>query len=325
MPPIKPNPEFNTQHMKTPYLLLALLLSTAALKAQTTAKDTGSTDAILKNLATPDKGEPVIATFKATRLILSQTTETVKKNELNFLVIHRFGDVGGSSGGGKTLWGLDNSSDIYIGFEYGITDNLNVDFGRSKFEQLLDLQLKYYLLHQTVDNSMPVAISILGKTGFKPYSVTTNVFDSYGNRFSYLAQAIIARKFSSKLSLQVSPSYIINNVPYPFIAGNEKNFFSLSAAGRLKLTKRMGVVVDYVHPFSSFRQNSISPAFYDGLGVGIEIETGGHVFTMYFTNAQAISEINYLNDTESSWSKGQYRFGFTISRIFDFNKKHKNY
>lgn len=310
--------------MKTRILLTAMLLTACITKAQT-AKDSSTTDSLLKALKGPATAEPVIATFKATRLILSQTTETVKKKELNFLVIHRFGDIAGGSGGGKTFFGLDNSSDIYIGFEYGITDNLNVAFGRSKFEQLLDLQLKYYLLHQTTDDSAPVAISILGKTGFKPYKVQTNVFDNYGNRFSYLAQAIIARKFSTNLSLQISPSYIINNIPYPFLAGNEKDFFSLSAAGRLKLTKRMGIVVDYFHTFSSFRQNSVSPAFYDGLGVGIEIETGGHVFTMFLTNAQAISEINYLNDTESNWTKGQYRLGFTISRIFDFNKKQKSY
>ena len=310
--------------MQRNLLLLALCLSYLPLKAQT-KPDAPSTDSLMKTLSTTTTAEPVIATFKSTRLILSQTTETVKKKELNFLVVHRFGDIGGANGGGKTFWGLDNSSDIYIGFEYGLTDNLNIGFGRSKFEQLIDLQAKYYLLHQTTDNDVPVAVTVLGKTGFKPYHVNTNVFDNYGNRFSYLAQAIIARKFSSKFSLQISPSYIINNIPYPLIAGNEKDFFSLSAAGRLKVTKRMGIVLDYFHPFSTFRQNSNSPRFYDGLGAGIEIETGGHVFTLYFTNVQAISEINYLNDTESSWSKGQYRLGFTITRIFNFNKKIKNY
>ncbi|TSD63444.1 hypothetical protein FFF34_017795 [Inquilinus sp. KBS0705] len=311
--------------MKPSLLIIALCLSGTMLKAQTTKTDTGNTDALLKSLSTPDKAEPVIATFKATRLILSQTTETVKKKELNFLVIHRFGDIGGGGGGGKTLWGLDNSSDIYIGFEYGISDNFNIDFGRSKYEQLLELGLKYNFLHQTVDDSSPVAITGLVKTGFKPYHVNTAVFDNYGDRFSYLLEAIIARKFSPALSLQIAPSYILNNSPFPFIAGNEKRFFSLAAAGRLKFSKRMGIVVDYVHPFSSFRNNSIDPKFYNGLGVGIEIETGGHVFTINFSNTQYISEFNYLNDTESSWGKGQFRLGFTISRIFDFNKKHKNY
>lgn len=307
--------------MKPFLLILTLCLVTCFAHAQT---DSTNTDSLMKTLSDNPAPQQVIATFKATRLILSQTTETVKKKELNFLVIHRFGDIAGANGGAKTLYGLDNSSDIYIGFEYGVSDNFNIDFGRSKYEQLIDLGVKYYLLHQTTDDKAPVALTLLAKTGFKPYHVNTTVFDNYGNRFSYFAQAIIARKFSSNLSLQIAPSYLVNNIPYPFIAGNEKNIFSISAAGRLKLTKRFGIVADYFHPFSSFRDNSLTPKFYDGLGVGVEIETGGHVFTLFLSNAQAISEINYINDTESSWAKGQFRLGFTISRIFNFNKKHKN-
>ena len=315
--------------MKRSIFFIAFILTAGLLKAQnpatnTTAAPKSSTDSLTSMLSTTEKGEPVIATFKATRLILSQTTETVKKKELNFLVIHRFGDIGGPAGGGKTLWGLDNSSDIYIGFEYGITDNLNIDFGRSKFEQLIELGLKYNLFHQKTDESVPFALTLIGKTGLKPYHVNTNVFDDYTNRLNYLAQAVIARKFSSALSLQVSPMFVRTNLPFPFINGNEQNVFALSAAGRLKFSKRMGLVVDYVHPFSSFRNNSVDPRFYDGLGIGIEIETGGHVFTINFTNAQAISEFNYVTDTESKWGKGQFRLGFTISRIFDFNKKHKS-
>jgi hypothetical protein len=311
--------------MKRSLLFIALLCTAGLLKAQTTTKDTAksSTDSLMNTLSAPEKGEPVIATFKATRLILSQTTETVKKKELNFLVIHRFGDIGGGAGGGKTLWGLDNSTDIYIGFEYGITDNLNIDFGRSKYESLVELGLKYNILHQKTDESMPFAVTLIGKTGMKTYHANTTIFDNYNNRFSHLLQAVIARKFSPALSLQVSPMVIFNNAPYPFLYGNEKRFLALSAAGRLKFSKRMGLVVDYVHPFSNFRNDSVDPRFYDGLGVGIEIETGGHVFTINFTNAQAISEFNYLNNTQSSWTKGQFRLGFTISRIFDFNKKHK--
>ncbi|MFD0793309.1 DUF5777 family beta-barrel protein [Mucilaginibacter litoreus] len=311
--------------MKKLTLIAAILLFASTAKAQTdTTKSKSATDSLMQSLSATDKAEPVIATFKATRLIFTQTTETVKKKELNFLVIHRFGDIGGSAGGGKTLWGLDNSSDIYIGFEYGLTDNLNVGFGRSKFEQLLELQLKYYLLHQTTDNSVPVAISVVGKTGFKPYHVETNVFDDYTNRFSYFAQAIIARKFSPSLSILVAPSFVRTNLPYPFLAGNEQNFAAISAAGRFKFSKRMGIVLDYFHPFSNFRNNSVNHRFYDGVGVGLEIETGGHVFTINFSNPQAISEINYMSDTVSKWGKGQYRLGFTISRMFDFNKKHKS-
>lgn len=307
------------------YLLVILLLVSIAVRAQNGigAKDTLSTDSLLNSLSANNKSEPVNAAFKSTHVILTETPETNKKNNLNFLVVHRFGDIGSTEGGGKTLWGLDNSSDIYIGFEYGLTNNLDIDFGRSKYEQLIEAGLKYNFLQQTSDNSIPVAIKLLAHIGLKPYHVNTNVFDDYSNRLNYFYQLIIARKFSSRLSLQVAPSFLRNNLPFPYLEGNEQNIFSLSASGRFKITKRMGIVVDYAHPFSSFRDHSSSPKFYDPSGVGFEVETGGHVFTLNLTNAQAISPINYLSDTESKWTKGQYRLGFTITRIFDLNHSHK--
>lgn len=291
--------------------------------AKTDTSSGSSTDSLMKTLTGDSSDEPVQAAFKSTRLILTSTTETNKKNTLNFMVIHRFGDIGGTDGGGKTFWGLDNSSDIYIGFEYGITDRLDINFGRSKYEQLLDLGLKYNLLQQKSDDSMPIALTILADVGLKPYKVTTNVYDDYSNRLSYFYQAIFSRKFSSRFSAEIAPSFLRNNLPFPYIRGNEQNIFSLSAAGRFKVTKHMGIVVDYAHPFSSFRQHSNNPKFYAPSGVGIEVETGGHVFTLNLSNAQAINPINYLSDTESKWTKGQYRLGFTISRVFDMNRKHK--
>ncbi|WP_428330858.1 DUF5777 family beta-barrel protein [Mucilaginibacter sp.] len=314
--------------MKKYLILLSCIVTSFNLAAQKThqANKPSATDSLMNAMsgANDTKTDPVIATFKSTRLILSETSETVKKNNLNFVVIHRFGDIGGVAGGGKTFWGLDNSSDIYIGFEYGITNNLDIDFGRSKFEQQIDLGLKYAILHQTANDATPFAITLLGKAGLKPYA-NDGSFNTYADRFTYIAQAIIARKFSPKFSMQLTPTFVRDNSVYPYLPGNENQFFALGIAGRLKVTKRLGIILDYAHPFSSFRQHATGDnAFYDPLGVGIEIETGGHVFTINFSNAKAISESSYLSDTQSKWTKGQFRLGFTISRIFDLNSKHKN-
>jgi len=262
--------------------------------------------------------EAIMAAFKSDRLILSQTTTMVKKYNLDFKVAHRFGDIGGTDGGAKIFWGLDNSSDIYIDFDYGISDRFNIGFGRSKYEQLLDLQLKYALLQQTANDHIPFSISLLAKTGFTPYKVTTNVFDAYGDRFSYLGQAIISRKFSSNFSLQLSPTLLMRNVV--LAPADEETMFALGIAARLKLSKRFGVVADYYKVFSEYRKETTAANFYDPLGLGFEIETGGHVFTLTFVNAKAIVENNFIPNSTSSWTKGQYRFGFTISRMFSFKK-----
>ncbi|MXV49862.1 hypothetical protein GS399_02685 [Pedobacter sp. HMF7647] len=300
--------------MKTK-LLIALCFFCYTAKAQT--------DSLLATMENSEtKTEPVTATFKSSHLILSQTTAMVKKYNLDFQVGHRFGDIGGVDGGSKTFWGFDNSSDIYIGFEYGITDRLNIGFGRSKYEQLLDLQLKYAALRQTTDDKIPLSMSLIAKTGFTPYEVTTDVFDNYADRFSYFVEVLLARKFSPRFSLQLSPNVLFRNVTLS--PDDEKTLFSLGGAFRYKFTKRFGVVVDYNHVFSQYRKNNPNTNYYDPLGIGIEIETGGHVFTMNFVNAPAIVENNFIPNSTSSWLDGEFRFGFTISRMFTFHRTKTN-
>lgn len=198
-----------------------------------------------------------------------------------------------------------------------MSDNLNIDLGRSTIGQLIQLELKYAVLHQTSDDSSPLAITLMGETGVRPYAA----FPTFSSRVGYVAQAIFARQFASVFSLQVAPSFIRDNTPYPIAPGNEQQFFALQAAARIKLTNHTGFIVDYAHPFSSFRSNNGN--FHDPLGIGYEVETGGHVFTVNVTNANSISEMNYLSNSQQSYSKGQYRIGFTISRMFDFNPKVK--
>ena len=301
--------------MKKLLLLLLIISNETHVLAQRTdsLKSTFQADSLMNSISTDNKKEQV-AIFKSSRMILSQSTETVKKKNLNFLIIHRFGDFAGANGGGKTYFGLDDVADVYLGFEYGVSDNLNIDIGRTTIGGLADVELKYALIHQTADDSSPLAITVIGETGLRPYGV----FDTFGDRISYFAQALFARKFSSDLSLQVAPSFVRDNQPIPFVSGNEQQFFSLSATARFKVSKHMGLIIEYAHPFSAFRQNSAN-GFTDPLGIGIEIETGGHVFTINVTNSRAISEINYLSNTQSRYSRGEYRLGFTISRIFDFN------
>src|SRR5690606_15563382 len=125
-------------------------------------------------------------------------------------------------------------------------------------------------------------------------------------------QAIISRKFSSSLSVQVSPGLLFRNVLLG--PGDEKLLYSTGFAGRYKFGKRFGIIADYYLIASGFRKDNPNTGYYNPLGLGFEIETGGHVFTLNFANAKAISENNFLPNSTSSWTKGQYRFGFTISR-----------
>ncbi|HEY4327357.1 MAG TPA: DUF5777 family beta-barrel protein [Mucilaginibacter sp.] len=279
-------------------------------------KSAKSTDSLFNTMNVDSKKDDAII-FESPRLILTQTTETIRKKNLNFMIIHRFGDFAGNQGGGQYFFGLDAIADVYIGFQYGLTNDLNIQIGRNTIPSpggMADLQLKYAVLHQTNDGGSPIAISLVGGTGIRLY----NNYPSFSDRVSYLGQVILARKFSHTFSFEVAPSIVQNNQPIPNVAGNPEAFFSLSGAASLKVTKLMSVIVDYAHPFSSFR---IANGFSDPFGFGIQAVTGGHVFTVNITNAKASSEINYLSNTKSDYARGQFRIGFTISRMFDFNAK----
>ena len=260
----------------------------------------------------------VIASFKATRIVNAHSIETVRKGVLDFRITHHFGDVGGTGGGVHTLYGFDNAADIRFGFEYGISDRLTAGFGRSKVSENLDFFLKYSLLRQTLDNRIPVSVTVFADMALTPQK-NTAIYSEFANRMSYVYQLLIARKFTNSLTLQLMPLYLHRN----YVANPKDNndLFSLGIGGRMKLTKHFSILGDMYYTFSNYL--TPSNAFYLPIGVGVEIETGGHVFQMFFTNNAAIIENSYIASTRSSWGKGQFKIGFTISRDFAFNKKDK--
>lgn len=290
-----------------------------------------SQDDLEKNLKIPAMGhEKVKATFKSTKLINGHTNETIYKNELDFKVDHRFGDIAGSNGGIRKFFGLDNSTDVRIGFEYGVTDRLSIGLARAKgansVQQLYEGSLKFRLLEQTIDDHSPVAITLFGSNTITGVAASTGptaatAYRSFTDRMNYVAQVIFARKINSNLSVTLSPGYVHRN----FTAFRDQNeLLTLGAGARAKLSKRIAFVVDYYVPFRNkadklYLEQLNDVKFYNVLGAGLEMETGGHVFHLNFTNATAIEEMQFLPQTTSSWLKGQYRWGFSISRRFSFN------
>lgn len=300
--------------MKQYLLSFALLIGFSAVNAQ-------STDDLLSQLeGSEPTSERVRATFKTTRVILSHSNETVGKGGLDFRVTHRFGEVGGATGGIKTFYGFDNSADIRTAFEYGLTDRATIGYGRSKMGQSFDVHAKYRALWQTTDNKMPISLTMFLSGSAITQKAAGTEYDNMAHRFSYIYQAIIGRKFSNSLSMEVLPTYFHRN--YVADPKDANDLFALGIAGRLKLTQRFGIVADYYFIHSAYR-NSIS-SYQAPLGLGIEIETGGHVFSINFTNSAGITEQNFLANTQSNWLKGQFRFGFNISRVFYLTRPDKD-
>jgi len=280
-------------------------------------------DSLLSSLTAVDlKPVPVRSTFKGTRVILSQSLENQKAGDLNFIIRHNFGDISGTYGGSHSLYGLDAAYDIFFGFDYGITNRLQLGFGRSREFEMYDLNLKYKLLQQTEKNEMPLSLSLFGQIGIntaKAFSALDSArFSNEYGRSSYFYQIIIGRKFGERLSLEVSPSYLYQ--VHPIDNADHSRMYSLGISGRLKVTKRMALLADYQLVNASFLgrvdKSKLSATYYNPLGLGLEIETGGHVFVIQFQNSEYILENNFIPNTQKSWKSGGVRLAFAIGRVF---------
>lgn len=307
-----------------------LLLFTAHLYAQ---------EDMLKLLDSADvpgkkyRSERTIATFKGSKIINAQTTETVKKGTMDFNITHNFGNIGSASNGGfHTLYGLDNISDVRLGFDFGITSDLTLGIGRSKQKELIDGLIKYRVLNQTTNNHVPFSLAVYGDMSYTPQSAS--VFYTGGepekqndiHRLSYVGQLIIARKFNWRFSAELLPTFQHRNYVVAYVnpenkAEESNDLFSLGAGLRLKVTNRFAIIADYYYLFSQYRHKNSTTPYFAPLGIGFEIDTGGHIFHITFTNTSGITENNYLPNTTDNWLKGGFKFGFNISRVFNLGGK----
>jgi hypothetical protein len=271
----------------------------------------------------------VFQTFKDRRVINVQSVETLPKRKLDVRIAHRFGDVAGDNGGFKTVFGLENARDVLLGAEYGVSDNLTLGVFRTKgagvlpdgtpgLRQILNGVYKVRLIRQKESEGAPFTLTAVGITSLstaeKIEEATESIqsFPKFAHRLAHHVQLMAARKFSDGLSLQVNAGYTYRNlVP----SGDVNGLFSVGGAARIQLSKVVGIIADLTVPFSDNR--TADNGFYPALGLGFEFETGGHVFQVNFTNATAIMETDFIPYTTTSWGQGEFRLGFTVSRIFN--------
>lgn len=283
----------------------------------------------------PEKKEEKSATriFYSQKVINTKSAEILSRGIMEFSVAHSFGDVAGDAGGIKNFFGLDNASDIRIGFQTGLTDKLNLVTARAKgalfIKNQWELGLKYQFLQQLDNDSKnPVSLTlfvnnVLSSQKSSPIPNQENSFENFGDRMSQVAQLMIARKFG-KVSFQLNPLYLHTNYVVP---NDDKNIFALGGAMRLPVSKKIIILADYFHPFRSAESKAFFKTqgvdFFDPLGIGVEILTEGHVFHLNFTNATEILENRFIRRTTTSWGDGEFRWAFTISRNFVLSRGKK--
>jgi len=243
------------------------------------------------------------AAFKGLQVVTLQTTKMPAANEWYFVVSHRFGTV---KNGIDEFFGLDAAT-TKIGGVYGITNWLSVSASRHTLLKMYEGSVKYRVARQSAD--FPVDI-----VGYNTIDINTFLEKEdypnieFADRLSFISQILISRKFSDRLSLELVPSYIHKNLYNPLIENDGQ--FTMAAGGRMKLTKRLSVNLEYGYNFDK-------PDFYKNpLSVGLDLETGGHIFQLIFTNSQAMTESGYLTNAAGDWADGDFFFGFNLYRVF---------
>lgn len=256
--------------------------------------------------------EYATATFKSTRIVSGHSIERMPAKQLDFRISHRFGEL---NSGAYNLWGLDQAN-IHFGLEYGITNWIMVGLGRGTYEKTFDGFLKFTLLRQSKGAvKMPLSLSYFTSSAVN--SLKSDKPDKYyfWDRVSYVHQILVARKFNERFSFELNPTYVHRNMVGTAVEPND--LFAMGAGGRFKLSSRVSLNAEYYYVFFGFKDYREMKT-YNPLSVGVDIETGGHVFQIHLTNSLAMIEKGFIGETTGQWQKGGIHLGFNISRVFSF-------
>jgi hypothetical protein len=330
------------------------------------------------------------STFMGSSLINMPSTEDVGKDNLDFRINHRFGNGKSTS---ATFAGMDGGANTQLSLDYGFTEKWSAGIARTSAFQTYEAKTKYRVLTQ--GDSMPFTLSFFGVVGqetskqaikydtyINPPSVGNYInlpspavsqIDTYirqeGNEYelndadkrSFLTSVLISRRFTDRISLQLSPMFVHRNFIKSQL-GNDRT--GIDVGGRIKLFKRVDLTFEaiftpkrdyqgasyytedrytkypglntltgteinqqYNNPqglqYAAIRNIILDKPvsyYYVPFSLGVDIETGGHVFQLFVTNMRALAHTQLLRGADYDYKKGEFTIGFNIHRYFSFAK-----
>lgn len=245
---------------------------------------------------------PVMATFKATRIVNAQSIEMPKPRILEFVILHRFGSM---ANGAYDLFGMDEAV-IRFDLEYGFSDRLSIGIGRSSLNKTYDIFSKLKIVDQrTGHRSFPISLVLFTKMEIETIMKDMDMQD----RYTYDVQFLLAKKLNRSLSLQLMPTFIHRNLVETH--NDDHDLISLGIGGRIKMTRRTSINFDTFFPIGKRGET-----YKQGWGIGYDIETGGHVFQLMVTNARGSFESEYIENASGAFEDLNLYLGFNISRAF---------
>jgi len=257
-----------------------------------------------RQLANSDR--PVDDIFKAPKIIGLNSVKQIGKNQLHMSILHTFS--GPVSGGIDTFFGIDNGANVRLGLDYGISDALSVGIGRTSLFKVVDTRAKWTPINQSTE-STPVSVAFLGSVSIETAPNRFFGDKQLSDKLGYLGMVMIARKFSPKFSFQISP--MVSHYQRVF-DGFEPTLFAVGLAGRYKVGDRTALTFETVPVLNNPEYLKLPVA------IGIDVETGGHVFQMFFTTSSFHTE-NYIvayNFSPFFDEKPLFKIGFNVNRVF---------
>lgn len=254
------------------------------------------------------------AAFKSSRILNGLSIENLQKGGLDLRIAHRFAELNTME---NNFLGFDEAS-TYFGFYYGITDRVNVGIARATYNQTNYGFVRYALLQQrSGEKNMPVSLVITSCVNYTSKNYSDKQRDEdFVSRFDYTYQLLIGRKFTDRISLQLSPTMVHRNLVETREEDND--LFALGVGGRFLITSRVAFNVEYYWVINNVGRYGYD--FYDPVALGFDIQLGSHVFQLMVTNVAAMTENKFLGETTSNFFAGDMRFGFNISQIFTLGK-----
>ena len=260
------------------------------------------------------KKEYISNAFKSSRVVNGHSMEFIGKGVMDVRILHRFGLA---NSGFNNLFGLDQAN-MRFGFDYGLGKSLTTGIGRSNVGKEWDAFIKYRPIWQARGGRWASPVSVVLVSGIT-YTTMPWADPARKNfttsRMAFYNEIIIGRKVNDKISLQLAPTFVHRNLVA--LATDANNVYALGIGGRIKISKRTAFVVDY-HYVAKGLDKTI---YKDPLSIGFDIETGGHVFQLHFSNATGMNEKAFITNTTNSWGKAEVRFGFNLSRVFTVEKE----
>lgn len=269
-------------------------------------------DILNQKLQEETRPEYTLATFKAGRIINGHSAETTEKGDLLFIIGHRFGTL---NSGFYNFFGLDDAT-TRLGLDYGITDRINAGIGRSTYQKTWDGFMKYKILRQgTGPSTYPITLTLVIGADLLTYKdPASEIKYTFVNRLSYVTQLLAARKFGPRFSLQLSPTFIHKNLVQRRI--DQNNIFAMGSGARFKLSNRVSLNAEYYY----LLPGQTATDYMNSFSLGVDLETGGHVFQLHLTNSRSMIERGFISETSGNWLDEDIHFGFNITRNFGLQK-----